>query len=109
METGSNRIKIADSINELQFAENNIAVIFALQKKICIAKSGAELRAFSARCPHAGGDLSEGALDQKGNVICPVHGYRFSLKNGRDTANEGYFLKTFRIKENEDGVFIEMI
>ena len=109
MENDTKRVKIAGTIDELSFAENNIATIMAGQKKICIAKSGAELRAFSARCPHAGGDLSEGALDQKGNVICPVHGYRFSLKNGRDTANEGYFLKTFRIKENEDGVFIEMI
>ena len=78
------------------------------QKKICIAKSGAELRAFSARCPHAGGDLSEGALDQKGNVICPVHGYRFSINSGRDADGEGYFLKIYTIEQTAEGLFLRL-
>jgi len=108
MENDTKRVKIAGTIDELSFAENNIATIMAGQKKICIAKSGAELRAFSARCPHAGGDLSEGALDQKGNVICPVHGYRFSINSGRDADGEGYFLKIYTIEQTAEGLFLRL-
>ena len=108
MENDTKRVKIAGTIDELSFAENNIATIMAGQKKICIAKSGAELRAFSAGCPHAGGDLSEGALDQKGNVICPVHGYRFSTNFGRDADGEGYFLKIYTIEQTAEGIFLRL-
>jgi len=108
MENDTKRVKIAGTIDELSFAENNIATIMAGQKKICIAKSGAELRAFSAGCPHAGGDLSEGALDQKGNVICPVHGYRFSINSGRDADGEGYFLKIYTIEQTAEGLFLRL-
>ncbi len=108
METGSNLVKIADSINELRFAENNIAVVFALHKKICIAKSASGLTAFSANCPHASGDLSQGVLDKKGNIVCPVHGYRFSTSSGRDFNGEGYFLKIYTLEQTPEGIFLRL-
>ena len=45
--------KIADHINEIQFSENNIGVIEAKGKKICIAKFDDNAFAFSYKCPHA--------------------------------------------------------
>jgi nitrite reductase (NADH) small subunit len=33
------------------------------------------------RCPHRQGPLSEGVIGS-GHVICPLHGHRFSLKDG---------------------------
>lgn len=99
-------IKIAQNINDLIFAENNIAETQIEQKKICIAKTESGLKACSAKCPHAGGDMAQGKLDKKGNIICPVHGCIFNMNNGRDTAGEGYFLKTYPVKEEEEGVFV---
>lgn len=99
-------VKIAGQIGELIFSENNIAPIEVKGKKICIAKTILGIKAFAAKCPHAGGNMSEGKLDSKGNIVCPVHGYRFSIHNGRDSNGEGYFLKMYPVKEAEDGIFV---
>jgi 3-phenylpropionate/trans-cinnamate dioxygenase ferredoxin subunit len=108
MDEKQNWMKIANCIDEIHFGENNIASINIGGKSICIIKSVSGLRACSSKCPHAGSDLSEGFLDKRENIICPVHNYRFSLINGRDTNNEGYFLKIFTVKETGDGVFINL-
>ncbi len=107
MEKEEKWIKIAQNIEEINF-ENNIASIQINEKLICVIKTPVGLRACLSKCPHAGGDLSTGFLDAKGNIICPVHNYRFNLQNGRDTNGEGYFLKIFQMKENESGIFLKM-
>ncbi len=33
-------------------------------------------------CPHSGGPLSEGDVDENKNVTCPWHEAQFSLENG---------------------------
>ncbi len=99
-------IKIAAKIQEIDFNENGIACLQIDGKSICIIKTANGLKACSSKCPHASGDLSSAFLDNRENIICPVHHYRFNLNNGRDTNGEGYFLKIFSIKENEDGIFL---
>ncbi len=100
--------KAAGNIGEISFKENGIASINIGEKTICIAKTSSGLKACLSKCPHAGADLSEAFLDKKQNIICPVHGYRFSLDTGRDTNDEGYFLKIYEVKETGDGIFIKL-
>jgi 3-phenylpropionate/trans-cinnamate dioxygenase ferredoxin subunit len=100
-------VKIANNVHELVF-ENNIAVVERNEKSVCIIKTMNGLKACSSKCPHAGGDLSAGFLDAKENIICPVHHYRFNLNHGRDTNGEGYFLKIFPVKEDEEGVWLKV-
>jgi|SRR5690242_13704203 3-phenylpropionate/trans-cinnamate dioxygenase ferredoxin subunit len=101
-------LKIAADITEISFAENNVASFTIGEKTICLAKIGDHLKAFSASCPHAGGNLCEGFIDKKENIICPVHGYRFSMNTGRDAGGEGYFLKIYKIEQRADGLFIRL-
>ena len=108
MDQTENWIKIADDINDISFNDNHIAIIQIAGKSICLVKTEKNLKACSASCPHAGGDLSEGFLDKKENIICPVHNYRFSLNSGRDRDGEGYLLKIYKLKESEQGIFIKL-
>ncbi len=98
--------KIADVITELSFKENNLAEIEVAGKKICVARKEDGLVACAARCPHAGGNMSEGFLEKNGNLVCPIHRYVFNLSNGRDVTGEGYFLKIYPVEENDKGVFV---
>ena len=41
-----------------------------------------------------------------GNVVCPLHRYRFNLQTGRDVTGEGYYLKIYPVEIPEEGVFI---
>ena len=100
--------KIADHPNEIDFASNNIAVVEVRNKKICIGKFNDQLFAFAYKCPHAGGCLADGHIDAIGNIVCPLHRYKYSMLNGRNTSEEGYYLKHWRVEVNDAGVFVEM-
>lgn len=104
--SNSNWHKIANSIAEINFNENGLAEVDVKGKIICIAKYNNRLFACTQKCPHAGGILADGHVDVLGNLVCPLHKYKFSLKNGRNVSGEGYFLKIFQAKETDDGIFI---
>lgn len=99
-------VKIAEYINEIPFATNGITQLSADGKKICIANYNNALFAFAHKCPHAGGQLEIGFIDATGNIVCPLHRYKFSLKNGRNVSGEGYYLKTWPVEIRNDGVFV---
>lgn len=101
-------IKIADHINELSFEDNNIAVTEIKGKKICIARWQDKVFAFAHKCPHAGGMMAHGYLDALGNVVCPLHRYKFCMANGRNVSGEGYFLKHWRVEIRDEAVWIGM-
>ena len=98
--------KVADDITEISFSSNSMTELKIAGKTICVALHGGNLLACTYKCPHAGGNLAEGFLDAAGNLVCPLHRYKFSLYNGRNTSGEGYFLTTFPIEIRKDGVFV---
>ena len=103
-----NWIRIAEHIEELDFGPNNIAETDASGKIICIARYNDQLFAFARKCPHASGLLVNGYIDPIGNVVCPIHRYKFCLKNGRNVSGEGYYLKHWPVEVREDGVYVGM-
>ena len=100
--------KIAGHISELQLAENNIALIEAGGKKICVARIRDRVFVFASTCPHAGGHLADGHIDILGNIVCPVHHYKYDLKNGRNISGEGYYLKNWPVDVRQDGVYVAL-
>jgi 3-phenylpropionate/trans-cinnamate dioxygenase ferredoxin subunit len=98
--------KIAEHINEIGFAANNLAIVEVNGKKISIAKFRDQLFAVAYKCPHAGGILADGYIDAIGNLVCPVHRYKYNLENGRNVSGEGYYLNRWPVEVREDGVFI---
>lgn len=98
--------KIADDINELHWQSNNMSVIEADGKKITIARFNNALFVFAYKCPHASGVLADGFIDATGNVVCPLHRYKFNMQNGRNTTGEGYYMKTYHLEKRTDGIYI---
>ena len=98
--------KIADHINELDFASNNIAQVEIKGKNICIGKYKENIFAFACKCPHAGGLLADGHIDALGNIVCPIHRYKYDMKNGRNISGEGYYLKNWPVEMRDNGVFV---
>lgn len=98
--------KVANDVKSIAFEENNIAVAVLRGKKICIGKHQDQIYAFAYACPHAGGMMSHGYIDAQGNVVCPLHGYKFCMRNGHNVSGEGYRLKHWPVRINEDGVYV---
>ncbi|NML36342.1 Rieske 2Fe-2S domain-containing protein [Chitinophaga sp. G-6-1-13] len=92
----------------LPLADNAIRAQEVNGKMISVALHQGQLYAFAHKCPHAGGIMSDGFIDAAGNVACPIHRYKFSMKNGHNCSGEGYFLKTYPIEQREDGPYVGM-
>ncbi len=65
--------------------DGTLRLITVEDKELLLARVGGEFFAADERCPHMGGRLSKGTL--KGTIIvCPRHGSRFDLRDGRVAA-----------------------
>lgn len=103
-----NWYKFAESIEEINFSANGLTELEVKGKKICIGLHSREVFACTQKCPHAGGIFADGHMDAAGNLVCPVHRYKFNPKNGRNTSGEGYYLKTYSIELRADGLYIDL-
>lgn len=58
------------------------------ERKIAIfrMRSG-EVRAVQATCPHRGGPLADGMIG-RGQVVCPLHAFKFDLTGGTPIGND---------------------
>lgn len=98
--------KIGETAAVFQWQNNQMCVIEVEGKKITLARHQEGLYAFAYKCPHASGIMADGFVDALGQVVCPLHRYRFNIKNGRNTSGEGYYLKTYPLEERADGIYI---
>jgi nitrite reductase (NADH) small subunit len=57
------------------------------------------LRALGAVCPHRGGPLADGLLDDN-VVVCPLHGYTYDLKTGAEVSNNGTPVCAYTVATN---------
>ena len=63
------------------FPENQAIRIEVNGCSICIVNEKGSLYAFDDHCTHAEASLSGGDIEE-GQVTCPLHGARFSIKTG---------------------------
>lgn len=98
--------KIAENEAELPWQENQMCLVEAGGKTVTLARHNGQLFGCAHKCPHASGIMANGYINAAGQVTCPLHRYRFDLKNGRNTSGEGYFLKTYPVESRPDGVYI---
>jgi len=103
-----NWYKIAESIAEIEFSANGLTELQVNGKKLCVGFQYDRVFACAQKCPHAGGSLASGYLDAAGNIVCPLHRYKFDPKNGRNISGEGYHLKTYPVEVRDDGIFIRI-
>jgi nitrite reductase (NADH) small subunit len=61
------------------------------------------LRAVSAACPHKGGPVADGQIDDR-VVVCPLHLNAFDLATG-ECLTAAYALRTFPVSV-DDGVLV---
>jgi nitrite reductase (NADH) small subunit len=50
-------------------------------RALCVANVGGTIAVLDGTCPHEGGPLGEGQIED-GRVVCPWHSYAFDVKTG---------------------------
>lgn len=94
-------IKILDKIPD----KGKTITIEVSNKKVCIVNLENGLSVFTAKCPHAGANLSNGWYEE-GFWVCPIHRFKYNLINGRGAEGQGDYLKIYPIEIRKEGVFI---
>lgn len=76
-------------------------------RHVCLGKQGEQVWAFSPKCPHEGGPLASGQLNERQEVVCPWHRFAFSLDTGA-CSQGGYFLKTYEVKREGYQLWVKL-
>ena len=76
-------------------------------RRLAIFKAGPGWEVLDARCPHRGGPLGEGWVEN-GKVYCPLHGWDFELATGRCGENPEKSVEHFpaRVVNGEIQIYI---
>lgn len=88
------------------FPERAIRQVVLGDQKICVARVGERFFAFERLCPHRLASLSEGWITTFGEVVCPLHEYRFELSSGRVASGACRDLTIFKTVLEESGLKI---
>lgn len=78
--------------------------IVVRDRPVAVFRLGADVVAVGATCPHRGGALDEGEVDE-GRVVCPLHEWAFDLRTGRMSGRPTVCVPTYRV-QIEDGEII---
>lgn len=79
------------------------------ERRVCIINHESGFKVFDNLCPHNGHSLLEGDVNYLGEVVCPLHGYRFSLKNGKEGESRCADLTIHQIDITNSGVLLRLI
>lgn len=85
--------------------DNSVSNATAGVVPICLAKFEGKYYALDNHCPHQGGPLGEGLIEN-GFVRCPWHGYEYSPKDGSPPEGYGDTVATYPVEERADGIYV---
>jgi len=74
-------------------------------KALTLFRLGECVVALDAECPHEGGPLQDGTIEE-GCVVCPWHTYRFGLTDGRCETDPNLRVKTYAASVEDGAVWV---
>ena len=85
--------------------EGKPKAVRAAGMQLCLIRKGQEVFALKDECPHSGALFSQGHTNAFNDIVCPLHGYVFSLKTGVEADHKCKQATTFPVRQREDGSF----
>lgn len=101
-------VKIFNSLPEAEkvFERRNPVRLIIGEKRFCLILFQGQYYATDNLCPHQRASLDEGTINYLGEIICPLHAYRYNLKTGRECQQRTNDLITYPVKHDESGLYI---
>ncbi len=85
--------------------ENRVKSVTCGVQTICLAHYQGQYSALSNKCPHQGGPLGEGSIEN-GWLRCPWHGWDYNPLTGKSPGEFDDGVETFPTEVREDGVYV---
>ena len=105
------RFKLFSSEEDLKrtVPEGSRKMVRIGDKRVCIIHHHSGYKVIDNLCPHNGHSLFEGKINHLDEIVCPLHGYRYRLLDGRECDGKSGDLKIHRLDIEEEGVFLSLI
>jgi len=87
--------------------EGRVTTVTADNQSICLTHYKGKFSALDNACPHQGGPLGEGSIEN-GWLRCPWHGWDYHPCTGMSPDDFGDGLKTFDVKIEGEAVYVEL-
>ena len=91
--------------NKKTLPEGRVQTVTAGHQGICLTHYNGKFSALDNACPHQGGPLGEGSIEN-GMLRCPWHGWDFDPCNGQSPGGHDDSIKTFDVKEEDDAIYV---
>jgi len=93
-------------IDPKDITEGSAKLVRGRGEEMAVFKSNGQLYGIQNICPHEGGQLCDGWIDG-GEVVCPLHGYKFDLKTGACSTDPKLKVKVFKLVSQGDQFTLE--
>ncbi|MBT3027829.1 MAG: Rieske 2Fe-2S domain-containing protein [Candidatus Thiodiazotropha sp. (ex Ctena orbiculata)] len=91
-------------LNKDELPEGRVTSVTCKKKTLCMSHYVGEYGALDNKCPHQGGPLGEGSIEN-GLLRCPWHGWDYHPITGKAPGfDDG--VKTFPVEIREDGIYV---
>ncbi len=87
-----------------ELAEGRVKPVTCHRLTVCMTRHKGEYAALDNRCPHQGGPLGEGSIEN-GLLRCPWHGWDFDPLSGKPPGYDDG-VETFPVEVRGDGVYV---
>jgi nitrite reductase (NADH) small subunit len=88
-------------VDRIPPGEGRVFTVDGLRVAVFRTRHG-ELHATQAECPHRQGPLADGLVGG-GIVVCPLHGWKFTISSGEPVGNDCPTLATYPVRLAENG------
>ena len=66
------------------------------------------IHAIDNTCPHQGGPLGEGYLEESGVVSCPWHGWTFDVRSGASPIDPDLRVRRYPVRIEDGEIIVEI-
>jgi nitrite reductase/ring-hydroxylating ferredoxin subunit len=86
-------------------APDRVMTVTAGTHQICLVNYKNKISALDNHCPHQGGPLGEGQIEN-GWVICPWHAYEYHPETGKAPKGFKDCVKSYPVEVRDDGIYV---
>lgn len=76
-------------------------------RQLCVANLQGEISAMDNVCPHRGGPLGQGIIEN-GKIICPWHAWAFDVRTGAAEHSPDTKVEVYEVKIEGDEVLVKL-
>jgi len=88
-----------------ELADGRVKPFTCQHSTVCLTHFKGQYAALDNRCPHQGGPLGEGSIEN-GWLRCPWHGWDFDPLTGKPPGGFDDGIRTFPVEVRDDGVYV---